>query len=88
MIDTNIIKHIMSTVAEPGEDNTISQWSDNVEILYGSIMINDEHCMYIKAKEMYGYKETLVDISMPVAAFEKCRYEISQHLLELLIKPD
>ena len=88
MIDINLINHIMSVVAEPDEDNNLTSWSDQIDINYGSIIINDEVCMYIKAKELGNYKETLVDIRMPVIVFEKCRYEVRQQLLDLLIQPD
>lgn len=88
MIDINLINHIMNVVAEPGGDNNLSIWNDNVDLYYGSIIINDEETIFIKAKEIREYKETLVDISMPITCFEKCRYEVRQHLLDVLLSED
>lgn len=88
MIDINLVKHIMSVVANPDEDNSLTSWTDGIDLSYGSVMINDEHYVYIKAKELHEYKETLVDIQIPLAVFEKCRHEVKSHLLEMLIQPD
>lgn len=83
MIDINLINHIMRSI-ETDEDNSLT--TINTVIKYGTIMINDEYCMYIKASDS-STKEVLVDIAMTVSMFDKVRYSVKQHLIDLLVQP-
>ena len=84
MIDINLINHIMRCVDSSSEDNTLT--TIDTKISYGTIMINDEYCMYIKATCL-DTKDILVNVAMPVSAFDNCRKVIRQHITDLLIKP-
>ena len=86
MIDLNLINHITNSVTEACEDNNLQFWKDNVEISYGSIIINDIEYMYIKIKETASYKETLLDISMPWSCYRVCKMEVKQSLIDLLMQ--
>ena len=85
MIDLNLINSVMSVAAGCSEDNTYTSWTANIEITFGSVIIMDTHYVYIKAKTLDSYKEPLVNISMPLSCFEKCRQEVKQHLIEILV---
>ncbi len=84
MIDANLINHIMRSVDSSNEDNTLV--TIDTKISYGTIIINDEYCMYIKATCL-ELGELLVDVAMPIEAFDKCRNDIRQHIEDLLLKP-
>ncbi len=84
MIDINLINHIMRCVDSSCEDNTLT--TIDTKISYGTIMINDEYCMYIRATCLDN-GELLVDVAMPVSAFNNCRNVIREHIVDLLVKP-
>ncbi len=84
---TNIVKPLANAICiscyEPSECNHLT--TINTSILYGTIIINDCECMYIKILDTDRTKDVLFDVSMPMAAYAKCRYEI-QTELELILK--
>lgn len=89
MIDYSmLVDGICDIVTEPDQDNYLQMWSINIELNYGSILINDIDCVHIKVVELSDYKETLLDISMPWTCYKACKEEVKQNLLDLLIQPD
>ena len=86
-MNTNILKPLANAICisckEPCQDNSLRIMDYNIS--YGTIMINDWECMYIKIQETTQHKEVLFDVSMPAEAYAKCRYEV-QIALEAILK--
>jgi len=83
MLDINLISHIVDTVEIEGEDSAINLWKEGIDITYGNIIIGEHYYIYIKAEQARGYKDTLVDITMPLEFLDKPR--LVKYLVDILL---
>ena len=81
----NILKPLANAICiscyEPAKDNSLR--TENCSITYGTIIFNDCTYMYIRIKDTND-DELLFDVSMPIVAYRKCRYEIQVELEAVL----